>query len=289
MVLKQNTDTKIIYEAVYNLLEEANTNLPGCVYKNLSTKNYNGKENILKNAYLAQNTKRPLCQDTGQVVIFLEVGQDVIFSGKYIEDEINRAVSDCYKDKFYRKSTVEDAIFNRENRGDNTPAIIHTKIIKGDEINILLGIKGGGSENMTTLKMFNPTTEFEEIIAFAKECAINAGENACPPMCIGIGAGGCAETAALLAKKALFDGAVLDIEMPNTFETRILTAPTHIASLPVCINLSCHSLRHASAKISGGENIYKIDIVKYKKVETKKKARKRDQLEESSSWGWRTG
>ena len=87
MVLKQNTDTKIIYEAVYNLLEEANTNLPGCVYKNLSTKNYNGKENILKNAYLAQNTKRPLCQDTGQVVIFLEVGQDVIFSGKYIEDE----------------------------------------------------------------------------------------------------------------------------------------------------------------------------------------------------------
>ncbi len=273
MVLKQNTDTKIIYEAVYNLLEEANTNLPGCVYKNLSTKNYNGKENILKNAYLAQNTKRPLCQDTGQVVIFLEVGQDVIFSGKYIEDEINRAVSDCYKDKFYRKSTVEDAIFNRENRGDNTPAIIHTKIIKGDEINILLGIKGGGSENMTTLKMFNPTTEFEEIIAFAKECAINAGENACPPMCIGIGAGGCAETAALLAKKALFDGAVLDIEMPSTFETRILTAPTHIASLPVCINLSCHSLRHASAKISGGKIIYKSDIVKYKDVETKINAR----------------
>ena len=273
MVLKQNVNTKIVYEAVYNLLEEANTNLPVCVYEKLSEFNHAGRDNILKNAYLAQRSKRPLCQDTGQVVIFLEIGQDVIFSGTYIEDEINRAVSNCYKDKFYRKSTVEDAIFNRENRGDNTPAIIHTKIIKGDEINILLGIKGGGSENMTTLKMFNPTIEFEEILDFARQCAVNAGENACPPMCIGIGAGGCAETAAILAKKALFDGVTLDVKMPNTFETKILTAPTHIASLPVCINLSCHSLRHSKCKIQNGKILYQKEVKIYGDIETKTSAK----------------
>ena len=125
MVLKQNVNTEIIYKAVYNLIEIANTNLPGNIYSKLSEFNYSGKENILKNAYIAQKNMRPLCQDTGQVVIFLEAGQDIIFSGNYIEDEINRAVSDCYKNKFYRKSTVKDAIFNRANKEDNTPAIIH--------------------------------------------------------------------------------------------------------------------------------------------------------------------
>lgn len=273
MVLKQNINTEIIYQAIYNLIETANTNLPKDIYTKLSGFNCSGRENILKNAHLAQKNMRPLCQDTGQVVIFLEIGQDIIFSGKYIEDEINRAVSDCYKNKFYRKSTVRDAIFNRANKEDNTPAIIHTKIIKGDEINILLGIKGGGAENMTSLKMFNPTADFSEIMDYAKECAINAGENACPPMCIGIGAGGCAETAALLAKKALFTGDVVDIEIPNVFETKILTAPTHIASLPVCINLSCHSLRHASAKITDGKILYKDETQKYKDIEIKTNAK----------------
>ena len=273
MVLKQNVNTEIIYKAVYNLIEIANTNLPGNIYSKLSEFNYSGKENILKNAYIAQKNMRPLCQDTGQVVIFLEAGQDIIFSGNYIEDEINRAVSDCYKNKFYRKSTVKDAIFNRANKEDNTPAIIHTKIVKGDEINILLGIKGGGAENMTTLKMFNPTADFNEIMDYAKECAINAGENACPPMTIGIGAGGCAETAAILAKKALFARDIVDIEIPNVFETKILTAPTHIACLPVCINLSCHSLRHANAKITDGKILYKDKIQKYKDIEIKTDAK----------------
>ncbi len=273
MVLKQNLNTKVIYDAIYNLLEIANTNLPKCVYDKLSEFDFNGKGNVLKNAHLAQNLKRPLCQDTGQVVIFLEIGQDVIFSGKYIEDEINSAVSDCYKDKFYRKSTVQDAVFNRANKGDNTPAIIHTKIIKGDEINILLGIKGGGSENVTKLKMLNPTADFGEILNFAYECVMSAGENACPPMCIGIGAGGCAETAALLAKKALFTGETLDIEIENVFETKILTAPTHIASLPVCVNLSCHSLRHASCKIQNGKIIYEPETPEYQDVEVNSSAR----------------
>ena len=121
--------------------------------------------------------------------------------------------------------------------------------------------------------MFNPTIEFEEILDFARQCAVNAGENACPPMCIGIGAGGCAETAAILAKKALFDGVTLDVKMPNTFETKILTAPTHIASLPVCINLSCHSLRHSKCKIQNGKILYQKEVKIYGDIETKTSAK----------------
>jgi len=273
MVLKQNLDTKIIKEAVYNLCEIANTNLPKDVYSKLKNFNCSYRDEILKNAYLAQTNKRPLCQDTGQVVIFMDIGQDVSLTGDYIEDAINSGVSGCYKDKFYRKSTVKDGVFDRQNRQDNTPAIIHTRIVEGNEINILLGIKGGGAENMTNLKMFNPTAGFEEILDYAKECVKNAGENACPPVCVGIGAGGCAETAALLAKKALFTGKTIDVKIDNVFETKILTAPTHIASLPICINLSCHSLRHSSAKIKDGKIIYQNNIEKFQNIDVQKSAK----------------
>ncbi len=273
MTLRQNLDTKIIYNAVYNLIETANTNLPSWVYNKLSNFNCDYKDKILKNAHLAQKNKRPLCQDTGQVLVYLEIGQDVILEGENVESIINKAIADCYKEKFYRKSTVKDALYDRSNKGDNTPGLIHINIVGGAEISILVGIKGGGAENMTTLKMFNPTTELSEILDFAKECAINAGENACPPMCIGIGAGGCAETAAFLAKKALFVGKTVDFDIKNVFETRILTAPTHIACLPVCVNISCHSLRSTSAKIINGEIQYTKGFEKYSDVEIVSNAR----------------
>lgn len=273
MVLKQNLDTKIIYDAIFNLIEIANTNLPQDVYNKLSNYNCNYKNEILKNAYLAQSKKRPLCQDTGQVLVFLEIGQDVILNGEYVESAINRAVKDCYIKNFYRKSTVQDALYNRTNRGDNTPAIIHTQIVEGDEIKLMLGIKGGGSENMTFLKMFNPTASEAEIFEYVEKCAAEAGENACPPMSIGIGIGGCAETAAFLAKKALFFGKTIEKEVKNVFEIRIMTAPTHIACMPVCLNLSCHSKRSASAKIKNGEIIYTSSFQKYNDVETSSNAR----------------
>ena len=273
MTLKEHLDTKNIYEAVYNLIEIANTNLPPWVYNKLSNFNCDYKDKILKNAYLAQSKKRPLCQDTGQVVIFIELGQNIILEGEYIENAINKAVADCYRDKFYRKSTVSDALNDRTNKGDNTPALIHTKIVEGSEISILVGIKGGGAENMTRLKMFNPTAEYQEILDFAKQCAIDAGENACPPMCIGIGAGGCAETAAFLAKKALFTGKSVEVDIENVFETRILTAPTHIACLPVCVNISCHSFRAASAKIKNGEIRYISEFQKFSDVNIASNAR----------------
>lgn len=273
MASKQSLDTKIIYDAIYNLIENANINLPLWVYNKISNFNFDYKDKILKNAHLAQKNKRPLCQDTGQVLVYLEIGQDIVLEGENVENIVNRAISDCYKDKFYRKSTVKDALYDRCNRGDNTPGLIHIDIVQGAEISILIGIKGGGAENMTTLKMFNPTAELPEILDFAKECAINAGENACPPMCIGIGAGGCAETAAFLAKKALFVGKTLDFNIENVFETRILTAPTHIACLPVCINISCHSLRSASAKIKNGKIYYTERFQKYNDVKITSNAR----------------
>lgn len=273
MGLKQSLNTDIIYKVIYNLIEQANTNLPKAVYEKLSNFECNYRDKILKNAHLAQNTKRPLCQDTGQVIVFIEAGQDVILQGEYLEDTINRAVRDCYKDKCYRKSTVCDAIFDRTNKSDNTPALIHFRLVKGDEISILVGIKGGGAENMTSLKMFNPTANYAEILDFVKEQVISAGENACPPMSVGIGAGGCAETAAYLAKYALFCGKNVEIDIPNVFETRIMTAPTHIACLPVCVNISCHSLRYASAKIKNGEIIYTKEFQKYDDVKTGQNAR----------------
>ncbi len=270
---KQSLDTKIIYNIVYNLIEKANTNLPSWVYNKLSNFNCNYKDKILKNAYLAQSKGRPLCQDTGQVLVYLEIGQDIIPEGDCVESVINKAIADCYKEKFFRKSTVKNALYDRNNKGDNTPGLIHIDIVEGAEILITVGIKGGGAENMTQLKMFNPTAEPSEILDFAKKCASEAGENACPPMCIGIGAGGCAETAAFLAKKALFFGETVEIDIENVFETRILTAPTHIACLPVCVNISCHSLRSASGKIINGEIQYTDEIQEYYDVETPSNAR----------------
>ncbi len=273
--LKMNT--KIIYEAVYNMLILANTRLDLNYYEKIKNCDSKIKNEILKNAYLAYKSQRPLCQDTGQVVVFIKIGQEVKLEGDFIEDAINKAIKDCYTDNFYRKSVVYDAIFNRENTNTNTPSVIHTKLQKGDEISILIGIKGGGAENMTKLKMMNPTSTLNDVLDFAKEAVIEAGESACPPMTIGIGAGGTAEVAAINAKYALFKGKKVDFRADNVLEAKIITSQTHIASLPVCININCHSLRHMECVIKNDEIIYDFknyipednDLsLNYKKVST---------------------
>ena len=249
-------NTELIYEAIYNMLVQANTKLNKNDYEKLANCDTKIKAQILKNAYLADKNKRPLCQDTGQVIVFLNVGQEVKFEGEFIEDIINKAVSDCYKNNFYRKSVVKDAIFDRTNTGSNTPCIIHTKFQKGNEVSILIGVKGGGAENMTRLKMMNPTSSIDDIFEFANSVIEEAGENACPPMVMGIGIGGTAEIAALNAKLALFKGKTLDKKFKNVIETKIISSPTHIASLPVCINLNCHSIRHSECVIKDDKITY---------------------------------
>jgi len=253
----KNFEIKLLYDAVYNLCIEANVRLPKEVYEKLTKYEHKNRPQIIQNAYSACQKCRPLCQDTGQVVIFLEMGQNLVLEGEYVEDVINQAVADCYREKFYRKSVVSDAIFDRTNTQTNTPVVIHTRIIPGTGVKILLAIKGGGAENCSQVKMFNPTVNREEIFKFVKKVARDAGENACPPMSLGIGAGGTIEEACVLAKKALYTGEeVTTIEVEDVFEIKVLTAPTHIASLPVCVNVNCHSARHSSCTIEDGIILY---------------------------------
>lgn len=277
--------TEKIKEVVYELCIKANTCLNSDVYTtycNLYKNETDEKKKsyiaeILKNAQIANSEKMPLCQDTGQVVIFLEVGQDIYFSGEYIEDAINSAVEECYKDNFFRKSVVKNSIFNRENTKTNTPCIIHTKYIKESEIKIKVLIKGAGSENKSKLIMLMPTANEDEILKECAEAIIEAGVNACPPMFIGIGIGGTAEKALLESKEVLLQNKFTHEEKllaeqirlyvnekaPKEFNNlyaasvKIKTLPTHIACLPVGITINCHSYRYSEAVINSQGVVYK--------------------------------
>ena len=200
--------TDKIKEAVYNLCVIANTTIEKPFYeKILGLYNSTGDEKyalILQNIEISHKKSRPLCQDTGQVVLFVKVGQNVQISGENLENALNNAVAKAYEENFYRKSVVSNAIFERKNTKTNTPAIIYTEISSGDEIEINLLVKGAGSENYGAVKMFNPADTKEEIFEFIKETIQKAGERACPPLVLGIGAGGTMDYVALLSKKAFF-------------------------------------------------------------------------------------
>lgn len=218
----------------------------------------------------------PVCQDTGMAVIFVEVGQDVHISGENFEDAVNRGVAEGYTDGLLRKSVVRDPFADRVNTNDNTPAVIHTRIVPGDKIKITAAPKGFGSENMSALKMFTPSAKKEDIIGFVVDTVKKAGSNPCPPVVVGVGIGGDFEYSALLAKKALCRS--VSVRNENQFyadmEKEILdkvntlnigpqgfggkttalavnieTYPTHIAGLPVAVNIGCHVTRHASKEI----------------------------------------
>lgn len=229
-------------------------------------------DDLKANITAAKEENIPVCQDTGMAVIFAEVGQDVHFVGGGFEDAVNRGVSRGYTEGFLRCSVVGDPL-ERVNTGDNTPAVLHTRIVPGDKVKIDVCPKGFGSENMSALKMFTPSASLEDIIDFVTETASNAGSNPCPPMVVGVGIGGNFEQCAYLAKKALCrDVAVrnakslyADLEKkmldkinrlgigPQGFGGKITAlcvnieeAPTHIAGLPVAVNIGCHVTRHAS-------------------------------------------
>lgn len=218
----------------------------------------------------------PVCQDTGMAVIFAEIGQDVHISGENFEDAVNRGVAEGYTDGLLRKSVVRDPFFDRVNTNDNTPAVLHTRIVPGDKIRITAAPKGFGSENMSALRMFTPSAKQEDIIGFVVDTVKKAGSNPCPPVVVGVGIGGDFEYSALLAKKALCRSvskrnpnalyAGMEKEMLNQINAlnigpqgfggqttalavNIETYPTHIAGLPVAVNIGCHVTRHASAEI----------------------------------------
>lgn len=230
-------------------------------------------ELILKNADIAKKDLYPLCQDTGTAVLFVEIGQDIFIKGD-IKKAINCGVSLGFKEGYLRKSIVSDPLFLRKNTADNTPAVIHFSFIKGSKVKIKLILKGGGAENTSKLKMFSPCDGKEEIISFVTDTVKAAGAKACPPLVIGLGIGGNFEDCALLAKKALLRTSTNKNKLYRQLEKEILTAvnktgigpqglggkitalavyaeyaPCHMASLPVAVNICCHSHRTAEAEL----------------------------------------
>ena len=227
-------------------------------------------EKIEENIRIAGEEWLPLCQDTGMACVFLEVGQDVHLTGGNLEDAVNEGVRKGYTEGFLRKSIVADPI-RRGNTGDNTPAHIHYEIVPGDRVKVILAPKGFGSENMSRIKMFPPSSGAEGVKDFIVQCVEEAGANPCPPIVVGVGIGGTFDRAALMAKQAL----LVPLEEPHPDEfyaameeellerinrlgigpqgfggrttalaVKIKTFPTHIAGMPVAVNINCHVSRH---------------------------------------------
>ena len=230
---------------------------------------------LIENAEIARTEKSPICQDTGMTVVFVRMGQDVHIEGGFIEDAINQGVRQGYTKGFLRKSVVKDPI-ERENTKDNTPAIIHYEIVEGEDFHITVAPKGFGSENKSGLKMLTPSEGIEGIKRFVIETVSHAGANPCPPIIVGVGIGGTMEKAALLSKKALLRpvGSKNTNETLQSLETELLedinalgigpagfggtntalavniiTNATHIAGLPVSVNIGCHATRHAEGSL----------------------------------------
>ena len=275
----RTVDVKEISDAIMEMCIEANHFL---TYDMKDALNKSAKEEKTKlgkqilsqlqeNLQIAEQDAIPICQDTGMAVVFIKIGQDVHITGGLLEDAINEGVRNGYIEGYLRKSVVKDPIF-RKNTNDNTPAVIHYEIVKGDKIYITLAPKGFGSENMSRIFMLKPSDGIEGVKEAIITAVKDAGPNACPPMVVGVGIGGTFEKCAIMAKKALTRS--IDEESPieyvrdlekemlekinnlgigpgglggstTAFAVNIETYPTHIAGLPVAINICCHVNRHS--------------------------------------------
>ena len=270
-----------IAETVARLCIEANTLLPqqvhGLLCEACRTEPFQPAKDtlglILKNADIAREQRMAICQDTGMAVVYAEVGQDCRITGGLLEDAVNEGVKRGYTDGYLRKSIVRDPI-RRGNTGDNTPAVLHVKLTAGDALKLTVAPKGFGSENMSRLGMLTPAQGLQGVKDFVIETARLAGANPCPPMMLGVGIGGTFERVAELAKEALIELRegphpdpyydALEQELTEavnalgigpqgfggrttTLSVRIKAYPTHIAGLPVAVNVGCHVTRHASA------------------------------------------
>ncbi len=270
------TDTvaRLCIEANYYLGEDVLEALRQARESEVSPVGREVLDQILKNADIASREKMPLCQDTGVTVVFLELGQDVHIAGGDLYEAINEGVRKGYQEGYLRKSVVDRPFSARVNTKDNTPAVIHTDIVPGDKLKITVCPKGAGSENMSYLKMLSPAAGRQGVIDFVVDCVDRSGANPCPPVIVGVGIGGTIDQTTLIAKKALLrpvgqphpDPEVAELEReilervnklgigPQGFGGRVTalavhveTFPCHIASLPVAVNLQCHSARHKEA------------------------------------------
>jgi len=271
------TDTveKICVDANYNLGDDLVVSLQNALDKEESPLGKEVIAQILENAEIGRNEQVPVCQDTGFAVVFVEIGQEVIIEGQSLQEAINEGIRRGYKNGYLRKSIVKSPL-DRVNTGDNTPAVIHTDIVPGDKLKITFIAKGGGCENMSRTAMLTPAQGRDSVIDFVVSTVKSAGANPCPPIIVGVGLGGTFEYAALLSKKAILrpvgshnkdsNTANLEDELleeinklgigPQGFGGKVTalavhveTYPCHIASLPVAVNIECHSHRHKSIVI----------------------------------------
>ena len=265
------TDTieKICVDANYNLGDDLVVSLQNALNKEESPLGKEVIAQILENAEIGKNEQVPVCQDTGFAVVFVEIGQEVIIEGQSLQEAINEGVRRGYKNGYLRKSIVKSPL-DRVNTGDNTPAVIHTDIVPGDKLKITFIAKGGGCENMSRTAMLTPAQGRDGVIDFVVNTVKDAGANPCPPIIVGVGLGGTFEYVTLLSKKAILrpvgshnkDSNTANLEAdlleeinklgigPQGFGGKITalavhveTYPCHIASLPVAVNIECHSHR----------------------------------------------
>lgn len=233
-------------------------------------------DQILENNKIGAEENMPVCQDTGMSVVFLTIGQEVHFTGGALEDAVNAGVRKAYTEGFLRKSIVAEPLFERKNTGDNTPCVIHTRIVPGDKVHIVAIAKGFGSENMSQSKMLTPSAGVEGMKQFVLRAVEEAGPNPCPPLVVGVGVGGSFELAAIMAKRATSLPLTRSHKDPRyrqleheleeginklgigpagyggettVLKVHIINAPTHIAGLPVAVNICCHAARHAERTI----------------------------------------
>ena len=277
-------DVARITEAVRDLAIETNIHLPEDVKKSLrqaleKEESPLGKEIlqvILDNHDIAEKERMPICQDTGAAIVFLEVGQEVHLTGGALEDAVNEGVRQGYGEGYLRKSMVGDPVMKRKNTGDNTPAIIYTRIVPGDRVRITFAPKGGGAENMSEVRMMTAADGIEGVKDFVVDRVSRSGGNPCPPIVVGVGIGGSFERCAMLAKEALMrpigepnpDPEFDEVEKEllrrvnnlgigpqglggrtTALAVHIRTVPCHIASMPVAVNVQCHASRHGERTI----------------------------------------
>ena len=274
----------IISDHVAEMCQDANIYLGDDVFDALKSsleteESPTGKEvlkQLIENVEIARNEQIPICQDTGFAVFFVEWGQEVHLSGGTLEEAIHAGVRRGYEEGYLRKSIVDDPLYKRKNTGDNTPAVIYTDIVPGDKVKIAFAPKGGGSENMSAVKMLKPSDGEAGVVDFVVNHVKAAGPNPCPPIVVGVGIGGTFDKVAVNAKKALFrkvgephpDEAFAALEKkildkindlgvgPQGFGGRtfalavhIETFPSHIASMAAAVNINCHACRHLEREI----------------------------------------
>jgi fumarate hydratase subunit alpha len=272
-------DVSVISERVQELVQALNFHTPEPKLTQLinvmelepSSAGRQAMRDIVENRRVASTRQVPMCQDTGMVLVFIELGQDVHFIGGDLREAINRGVRQGYEEGYLRKSVVAEPLFDRRNTGDNTPAIIHVDIVPGEHLRLIVAAKGFGAENMSWAKILTPAQGIEGVKREVVRCVEEAGPNACPPIVVGVGLGGTLEMATLQAKKALMREtgrrhtdpryAALELELLNlvnatgigpqgwggvntALDVRVEYYPTHIAAIPLAVNLDCHLQRH---------------------------------------------